>query len=276
MLVDNLLKTIQQYNTTHETYHADNKRIVCFVDKLYDALFIDIYKLNYADQLNTHIQSLKLELHDILYDLYKSNDTALTHTEAFFNALSDITTTLYKDAQQAFESDPAASSLSEILNAYPGFYAIALFRFAHQLDNQHIILIPRMITEYAHNQTGIDIHPSAKIGSNFVIDHGTGIVIGETAHIGDYVTIYQGVTLGAIFVEKSLAEKKRHPTIEDHVVIYANATILGGNTTIGHHTIIGGNVWLTKSVDPYAVVYQDAKVVIRNQSPLPEPINFVI
>lgn len=276
MPVADILNIVQQYNTIHDSYNADNNRIICFVDKLYDALFINISKTNYADQLNTQIQSLKLELHDILYDLYKNNAIAASHTDTFFLALPALTATLYKDAQQAFQSDPAATSLSEVLNAYPGFYAIALFRFAHQLENQHIVLIPRMITEYAHNQTGIDIHPRAKIGSNFVIDHGTGIVIGETACIGNFVTIYQGVTLGAIFVEKSLAEKKRHPTIEDHVVIYANATILGGNTTIGHHTVIGGNVWLTKSVDPYAIVYQDAKVVIRNQSPLPEPINFII
>ena len=133
-----------------------------------------------------------------------------------------------------------------------------------------------MISEYIHGKTGIDIHPGATIGKNFFIDHGTGIVIGETAVVGNNVKIYQGVTLGAIFVEKKMENTKRHPTIEDNVIIYAGSTILGGNTVIGHDTVIGGNVWLTESVLPNSVVYRQHKSVVRDSKNFQEPINFVI
>jgi len=146
--------------------------------------------------------------------------------------------------------------------------AIAFYRIAHALLDLNTALLPRIITEWAHSITGIDIHPAAEIGEYFCIDHGTGIVIGETSDIGNHVKIYQGVTLGALSVDKSLANTKRHPTVQDHVIIYSGATILGGETVIGHHSIIGGNVWLTKSIPPYSTVYHrpDIEVVEKINS----------
>ncbi len=155
---------------------------------------------------------------------------------------------LLLDAKAAFEGDPAARSLEEIILSYPGFEAITVHRIAHFLHINGVPLIPRIMSEYVHGKTGIDIHPGATIGKSFCIDHGTGIVIGETTEIGNNVKIYQGVTLGAISVKKDLCDKKRHPTIEDDVTIYAGASILGGKTVIGKGSIIGGNVWLTESV----------------------------
>ena len=158
---------------------------------------------------------------------------------------------------------------------HPGFTAITIFRFAHEIFELKIPILPRILTEYAHERTGIDIHPGAKIGRAFAIDHGTGIVIGETTNIGDNVKIYQGVTLGALSVEKHLARTKRHPTIKDNVVIYAQAVILGGDTTIGKNSIIGGNVWLTESVPEDSLVYHKSEVRLRNTSE-PEPLDFII
>ena len=147
-----------------------------------------------------------------------------------------------------------------MIRSYPGFYAIAAYRIAHALHKLGVEDLPRIITEHAHSKSGIDIHPGAQIGKSFCIDHGTGIVIGETADIHDHVKIYQGVTLGALSVKKSDADIKRHPTIESHCVLYAGATILGGETIIGHHSVIGGNVWLTKSVAPHSKIYYEAKM----------------
>ncbi|MCQ2981215.1 MAG: serine acetyltransferase [Treponemataceae bacterium] len=155
---------------------------------------------------------------------------------------------LLLDAKAAFEGDPAARSMEEVILSYPGFEAITVHRIAHFLHQNGVPLIPRIMSEYIHGKTGIDIHPGATIGSSFCIDHGTGIVIGETTEIGNNVKIYQGVTLGAISVKKDLCDKKRHPTIEDDVTIYAGASILGGGTVIGKGSVIGGNVWLTESV----------------------------
>ena len=168
--------------------------------------------------------------------------------------------TLADDVQAAFDGDPAAKNYNEILFCYPGLSAITVFRIAHELHLLGIPLIPRMMTEYAHGKTGIDIHPGATIGRRFFIDHGTGVVIGETTHIGEGVKVYQGVTLGALSFPRDeqtgeiVRGTKRHPTIEDGVVIYANATILGGNTTIGHHSVIGSSAWITRSIAPYTTV----------------------
>jgi serine O-acetyltransferase len=186
-------------------------------------------------------------------------------TEDFFAALPALYERLREDAEATMAFDPAATSLEEVITTYPGFYAITIHRLAHQLVQLGVPLLPRMLTEYAHSKTGIDIHPAAQIGHSFFIDHGTGIVIGATAKIGDNVKIYQGVTLGALQVEKSLANTKRHPTIEDDVIIYANATILGGETVVGHHSILGGNVWITRSLPPYSRVYHESKVSVRNK-----------
>ncbi len=185
--------------------------------------------------------------------------------KAFIEKLPDLYDILKTDVEAILNGDPAAKSEFEVIRAYPGFYAICFYRIAHELNNLEIPFLPRILSEYAHSQTGIDIHPGAQIGKYFFIDHGTGIVIGETSIIGDYVKLYQGVTLGALSVDKDMANTKRHPTVENHVVIYSGATILGGNTTIGEHSIIGGNVWLTKTVEPYSTVFHkpEIKVVPR-------------
>jgi serine O-acetyltransferase len=151
-----------------------------------------------------------------------------------------------------------------------------IYRLTHQLWNQGIPFLPRFFSEYAHSKTGIDIHPGAEIGDGFAIDHGTGIVVGETTTIGDNVKLYQGVTLGALSVAKDCASKKRHPTIEDDVVIYSGATILGGETIIGKGSVIGGNVWLTYSVPSNSVVYHKSEIKVKDKDPFPEPLNFVI
>jgi serine O-acetyltransferase len=169
--------------------------------------------------------------------------------DAVLAALPAVYEALLEDARATFEADPAAASIDEVIAAYPGFYAIACHRLAHVLHR-----LPRLVSEFAHGQTGIDIHPAATIGRAFAIDHGTGIVIGETAVLGDRVRLYQGVTLGAVAVAKELASTRRHPTLEHDVVVYANATILGGRTVIGAGSVIGGNVWLTRSVPPGSVV----------------------
>ena len=161
--------------------------------------------------------------------------------------------------------DPAAKSEFEVIRAYPGFYALSFYRIAHLLLQLEVPLLPRILTEHAHAKTGIDIHPGAIIGEHCYMDHGTGIVIGETAVIGNDVKIYQGVTLGALSVDKSMAATKRHPTIENNVILYSNATVLGGDTVIGHNSIIGGNVWLTGSVPPGSLVYHNSEIVIEQR-----------
>jgi serine O-acetyltransferase len=216
--------------------------------------------------------------HDIelkFAELQQSLTTIFTATKAcaccniaeiaqrFFNQLPAIYETLQSDKEAILSGDPAAHSEFEVIRAYPGFLAICFYRLAHGLHQLEVPVIPRILTEQAHGLTGIDIHPAAAIGRHFCIDHGTGIVIGETATIGEHVKVYQGVTLGALSVDKSLANTKRHPTVEDHVVIYSNATILGGNTTIGHHSIIGGNVWLTRSVPPHSKVYHKPEIQVE-------------
>ncbi len=178
----------------------------------------------------------------------------------FFGSLEEIFVMVHEDVDAMYAGDPAAKSRTEILRSYPGFYAIAAFRIANLLHKLGVKLIPRMITELAHSKTGIDIHPGALIGRSFCIDHGTGVVIGETTIIGNHVKIYQGVTLGALSVDKADADLKRHPTIEDHVVIYSGATILGGKTVIGRDSVIGGNVWLTKSVPARSKIYYQTKM----------------
>jgi serine O-acetyltransferase len=168
--------------------------------------------------------------------------------------LPDIAAMLHVDAQFTLAQDPAARSVDEVIIAYPGLAAITLYRVANCLHTLGVPVLPRLLTEHAHSATGIDIHPGATIDAPLCIDHGTGVVIGETAVIGPRVVIYQGVTLGAARVSKSVAGTKRHPTIERDVVLYANATVLGGQTVVGAGSVIGGNVWLTHSVLPGSVV----------------------
>ena len=186
--------------------------------------------------------------------------TAEELTIRFIGRLVDLRAMLSRDVEAAYAGDPAAKGYDEIVVAYPAIRALAIYRIAHELQGYGVPLLPRIMSEYAHDRTGIDIHPGAQIGSYFFMDHGTGIVIGETAVIGDRVRLYQGVTIGATSIRdsSSLRGKKRHPTIEDDVTIYAGATILGGDTVIGAGTIIGGNVWLTSSVPPRSRVMVDA------------------
>lgn len=183
--------------------------------------------------------------------------------QSFFDGLPALYELLCTDIQAIYDGDPAARTEFEVVRTYPGFYAICFYRVAHLLTGLSIPLIPRILTEHAHSVTGIDIHPAAEIGEYFHIDHGTGIVIGETCLIGNRVKLYQGVTLGALSVSKDLAGVKRHPTVEDGVIIYSGATILGGDTVIGHNSTIGGNVWLTKSVSPYSTVYHTPTIHIQ-------------
>ncbi len=190
----------------------------------------------------------------------------------FLEEIPELRRILAMDAQAALDGDPAVKTLDEVIFCYPGLEAVTIYRLAHALHQLEVPLIPRMITEWAHSKTGIDIHPGAKIGSHFFIDHGTGVVIGETCEIGNHVKLYQGVTLGALSFATDgdgnlVRGLKRHPTIEDHVVIYANATVLGGQTVIGRHSVIGSSVWLTRSLEPHTtVVLEKPKLKIRAES----------
>lgn len=186
--------------------------------------------------------------------------------ERYISQLPDILEKLNLDAEAILNCDPASLSIEEVYMAYPGFYAIAIYRLAHVLYNEGFPLVPRLMTEYAHRQTGVDINPGAQIGNSFFIDHATGVVIGETAIIKDNVKVYQGVTLGALYVDKSLQKVKRHPTIESNVTIYANATILGGDTVIGENSVIGGNAWLTSSVPANSTVFHTPEIKIKTVS----------
>ncbi|MEX2561504.1 MAG: serine O-acetyltransferase EpsC [Pirellulales bacterium] len=189
----------------------------------------------------------------------------------FLEQLPEVRRVLALDVQAAYEGDPAVKSTDEVIFCYPGLEAVTVYRLAHVLWNLEVPLIPRMMTEWAHSKTGIDIHPGARIGRHFFIDHGTGVVIGETCEIGEYVKLYQGVTLGALSFPTDgdghlVRGTKRHPTIEDRVVIYANATVLGGQTVIGHDSVIGSSVWLTRSVGPRTtVVLEKPKLKMRSE-----------
>ena len=196
------------------------------------------------------------------------DDCAITDRQAtecaedFLSRLPSLRATLATDVKAAYDGDPAASCYDEIIFSYPGIYAVMTYRLAHELHELRVPLIPRIMTEHAHHRTGIDVHPGTRVGSGFFIDHGTGVVIGGTAVIGNNVKLYQGVTLGAFSFDKDAAgglvrNTKRHPTLEDDVVVYAGATILGGDTVIGRGSVIGGNVWLTHGVPPYTRVLQE-------------------
>jgi len=247
-----------------------------FTDELLDFFFP--VEAGFDDDLtDERTERLRRVLREVLRPLKdRLPDTSETIINAFFAQLPEVYNKLILDAQAFMESDPAAESIEEVIIAYPGFSAIAIYRIAHELYKLKVPILPRLITEYAHNRTGIDIHPGAQIGNSFFIDHGTGVVIGQTTIIGNHVKLYQGVTLGALAVRKESKGAKRHPTIENNVIIYAGSCILGGETTIGHDSVIGGNVWLTESVQAYSIVYHKSDVKIRDKSDLNEVIDFVI
>jgi serine O-acetyltransferase len=249
-----------------------------FVEKIIDLLFPFRTRTTYTkEEIIQQLNILEKELCTLLMPLQdKLEQPGGKLCRKFFESLPDIHGKLLKDAEAFTMFDPASESIEEIILCYPGFYSIATYRLAHVLVKLGVPILPRVMTEFAHRETGVDIHPGAIIGDSFFIDHGTGTVIGETAVIGDNVKIYQGVTLGALFVNKGLAKQKRHPTIEDNVIIYARSTILGGKTVIGHDSVIGGNVWLTESVLPHSVVYQKHHVVVRDNRDVSDHMNWVI
>lgn len=261
-------------NLLYQTHKAEweatpsNQQAIVWLSDLIEFLFPD----NHLNKLSTYEGQLKKNQIDLENILLSYLDPALINIEKavfdFYDALETIYAGLREDAAKIYENDPAATSVHEVIVSYPGFYAIAVYRIAHRLSQLNIPILPRILSEHAHGKTGVDIHPAAIIGVPFVIDHGTGIVIGATSIIGKNVSIYQGVTLGASQVNKDLSAIKRHPTVEDDVTIYARSTILGGNTVIGHDSIIGGSVFLTKSVAPFTNVFNTHQLRIDIKSPV--------
>src|SRR5207302_347507 len=273
---------VATYTECSRTSHLGHKPLPsreAIIDILAD--FMDILYPGYVRRQNLHIGNVEYHVGDLIDGLHdkltQQIARALRHeydgsggpldfeslaqqkTIELLRRLPELRTALDQDVHAAFVGDPAAKSYPEIIFCYPGLEAVTVYRIAHELFVQGVPLIPRMMTEHAHSKTGIDIHPGARIGPSFFIDHGTGVVIGETCDIGAHVKLYQGVTLGALSFPRDASGNiirgmKRHPTLEDDVVVYANATILGGETAIGHHAVIGSNVWLTESVDPNTVV----------------------
>jgi len=262
-------------NFVHKLYQSHQSCPTCPAPSEVSAFYVDLLGSLFADftqlaslseaEFEDHMARLEKELERILrHNRNSSQVNPAKLREQFFDALPKVYEKLGQDIDAMYEGDPAAKSREEVIRTYPGFYAIAAYRIAHELHSLGVLGIPRIITEHAHSKTGIDIHPGAKIGDHFCIDHGTGVVIGETSVIGDHVKIYQGVTLGALSVNKEDALKKRHPTLEDNVVVYAGATILGGETIIGKGSVIGGNVWLTSSIPPNSKIYYQAKMYNGN------------
>lgn len=272
---DDFIKKVFQKKKNNSLEFFDKKAAEHFVEDLYRIVFLPV-SIDSQKHLEQDFKALQQLLSDVLLNISQDQKSTEKNVQLFFNALPELYEKLNLDAEAILEFDPATESLEEILLSYPGYFATYVYRISHQLWKQGIKILPRVLSEYAHSKTGIDIHPGAEIGDYFFIDHGTGIVIGETSIIGNHVKIYQGVTLGALNVSKQNAKQKRHPNIEDHVIIYSGATILGGNTTIGRESIIGGNVWITQNVPPYSLVYHKSEIKIKDNSNLPESLNFVI
>lgn len=257
----------------------DKPEVENFARELLDLFFPHFTQKNFEtpDKIHEELICLEKKLCEVIHPFEEElKISAKDLSYKFFDKIPELYDKLLLDAESIARNDPAATNIDEVILSYPGFLAIAIYRIAHEFNLLKIPLFPRVLTEYAHRETGIDIHPQAQIGKSFCIDHGTGIVIGQTTVIGDNVKLYQGVTLGALSVAKEMANKKRHPTIEDNCIIYSNATILGGETIIGHNSIIGGNVWLTNGVPPYSVVYHKSEIKFGSAKDSPDIINFVI
>ncbi|WPU95673.1 serine acetyltransferase [Mucilaginibacter sabulilitoris] len=235
----------------------DNSEITNWVNRMIALLFPEQKNTNFrcVQHVENEFTALQSDLQRMIKIVGNAQEDEALIACIFFENLPVLYNLMKSDVKAIFDGDPAANSEFEVIRAYPGFFAISLYRVAHALNTLGVNLLPRIITEYAHSKTGIDIHPAATIGPYFHIDHGTGIVIGESCQIGQHVKLYQGVTLGALSVNKSMAHTKRHPTLEDHIIVYSGATILGGQTLIGHHSVIGGNIWLTTSVPPFSVLH---------------------
>lgn len=281
-IVENIIENCEDIECfTHVDYEPipSEGYVVDIINKLREILFPGYFNREKIDPVNLKYsigQSVSIVFdmlseqiaHSIRHECFRY-DLPCSECEeqgqkiglALLETIPSLRKTLATDVRAVYDGDPAAKSYDEIIFSYPGVFAITVYRVAHQLFKFQVPLLPRIMTEYAHSLTGIDIHPGAEIGESFVIDHGTGVVIGETTVIGKNVRIYQGVTLGALSLPKDAGErlrgKKRHPTIEDDVIIYSGATILGGDTVIGTRSVIGGNVWITESVPP------DTKVIME-------------
>lgn len=263
--IDNFIDLL---HLTHKAEWEATPKIhdsIAWLNNLFEFLFPN----NRLHKKETYIGILKknqIDLENILLSYLNPEQFAIEGiVNSFYDSLESIYKNLRLDAIKINEFDPASTSVHEVIVSYPGFYAIAVYRIAHRLTELNVPVLPRILSEYAHRNTGTDIHPAATIGVPFMIDHSTGIVIGATAIIGNNVSIYQGVTLGALQVAKELAETKRHPTVEDNVIIYARTTILGGKTVIGKNSIIGGSVFLTKSVAPDSQVYNTHQLRIETR-----------
>lgn len=282
MLIDGILDSYERYgfvNRNEEENFPNRQNVVSILSDLQSLIFPgfrspeDIAPINIryvtGQKVNNIIARLTREIQKaLIYTLEKTTGSSQHVAEshcfnlaekasfALIEHIPEIRRLLQLDIIAGYKGDPAARSPEEVLLSYPGLEAILVHRIAHFLHSNGVPIIPRIMSEHVHGKTGIDIHPGATIGESFFIDHGTGVVIGETCIIGNNVKLYQGVTLGALSVQKDLQDKKRHPTIEDDVTIYANATILGGQTVIGRGSTIGGNTWITKSVEAESVITQ--------------------
>lgn len=282
LLTDNIINSYNEYggiNKTGQNTFPNKENVVDVIHDLQCLIFpgyktaeeINSSNIKYitGQRINRIITILTKEIQKaLIYEISNhtgsDNDIKNSHcfglaektSLALIEAIPELRRIIHLDTKAAFAGDPAAKSDEEVIVSYPGLEAIVVYRIAHFLLSCGVPVIPRIMTEYIHGKTGIDIHPGATIGESFFIDHGTGVVIGETTVIGKNVKIYQGVTLGALSVQKNLQNKKRHPTIEDNVTIYANATILGGGTVIGKNSIIGGNTWITTSIPDNSTISQ--------------------
>ena len=268
------------YKEHQNTERMPYRTAICeFTESTLQLLFPQISEHIFQSEaeLDVHFSASENKLLQIFAGMQEQlNSPAKTLADEFITRLPHIHDLLKLDAQAICDGDPAADSANQVIRTYLSFHAIAIHRIAHELHLLNIPLLPRILAEEAHAKTGIEIHPAAKIGKSFCIDHGTGIVIGSTCIIGERVKVYQGVTLGALSVDKSMASLKRHPTIENDVVIYAGATILGGNTIIGSNSTIGGNVWLTSSVESNTTVYHKPQIVHKNNFDESATIDFII
>jgi len=264
---DKFVRRVKEFNASHCGEVPSLVEVHQFTENLIHTLFpIKRNLLSNEEEIALEMERCAIKLKELLYSIRdKLSMDPEDLVEEFFTKVPDAFEQLVCDVNEITRFDPAAGCQEEIILCYPGFFCISVYRMAHILYTLKVPVLPRIMAEYAHQKTGIDIHPGAEIDSPFFIDHGTGVVIGETARIGKKVKIYQGVTLGALTVEKDMANVKRHPTIEDHVIIYAGSTILGGSTVIGHHTVVGGNTWITESIQPNSVVYRNHRVEIRER-----------
>lgn len=249
MIKNQIIQNIKLLKSDFSTNYSIKTKTETFTEKLFYTLFDGNALL---DESLAELEMLFKEISSIACK--KPNDLCDSIWEKYLATLPTVLEKLNKDAAYILENDPASNSLEEVYLAYPGFYAIAIYRLSHELYQLDLLLFSRLMSEYAHRITGTDIHAGATIASPFFVDHATGIVIGETTIIEKNVKVYQGVTLGALSITKEMKNSKRHPTVEEEVCIYANATILGGNTTIGKGSIIGGNSWITKSIPTNSIV----------------------